>query len=1059
MKKSLRKVVLATMAAAMTTSAYGASAKIARFDDVATKFLIPTERQWKSAPAMQRPVETPKMSTYSTTLGPSQEFSFVTGPNGEEWIALQQNTVSTTMNNFFTKSEVTLYDINGEKKGQFTVEIPDGMNVNEINIGTTVTNRFFDTKSSSEELYATIHIIHEPGVTSFVTYIYDIATGEQRETSYDGYMDIVPYSNGYSTDYVGVLSRTATNDSNEKLTCYDVYKKATFSAPSGVLKHTFEIPSTLAEYQNGSVLNVYELEGSLYYVVSHYDEAYMAPESYEPPYDMVITEENNFAITVYDEDFAAINTIKIPVPVESGYVTQFGVGLYGYNEFTRMFWNDEYEYNIVVAHSTMEISSDSESIGFDVYDIDGNKVAMIADGVSDWFKLYDVPGQSEQMAFLSADGATMWTVDVPSCQTVTTFGSDVDGYAISTNIDRYQVGDTYQYVIGLPQAELIEEDYMVGYAWVNTVGEVENIDWINVGTGFQNWVPLVMGEVLNPYLFNTDQKREYMFILSHDQAGTQVLMDEIRVVQEDGTAVATYQEDADGIGDLGVSLIVGLDTNEPKLFMPFLNSSTDEITIMVEDLPFAMFAGGDGSETNPYQIASAGDLAMVARDTDAHYVVVNDIDMSDYGVWSAVPMFNGVLDGGNYTISNLYIADKDGSAGIFAMTDEGAVIKDLNIENVTIEVSADAYEAGVLVSNATSATIADIHVKDVTIKGDEAMASIGGLAGVAYLNTTITECSVIGLTIDTPYGINVGGIAGATGTSTIITACATQGSIYANGVIGGITGQSGTGCAITDCHVNMAIAGSNKIGGVVGTDSRGGISRCYVEGELTATSADTWNGYAVGGVAGWLEPTFAATEGVITNNVVALESITIEGGEAKTAHRIVGYSRYDADLKEAQWDSSIVPTTEAGLANNFVVEGLAIVDATIADENTTTEGATIATSELGKAFFEGLGFKYGTDAENPWNTESDAAPYLYYEDPSQSGIEDVTTDKNKGIEANGSTFSAAGAVKIEVYNVAGVMTSSIDGDAIEADDLTTGLYVVIATYADGSKASAKVLVK
>lgn len=1059
MKKSLRKAVLATMAVAMTTSAYGASEKIARFDNVATKFLIPTERQWKSAPAMQRPVETPKMSTYSTTLGPSQEYSFVTGPNGEEWIALQQKTESTTSNNFYSKSEVTLYDMNGEKKGEFTVEIPDGTNVNQINIGTTVTNRFFDTKSSNEELPVTIHIVHEPGVTSFVTYIYDIATGEQRETSYEGYLDLVPYYTGYSTDYVAVLSRTATNDNNEKITYYDVYKKATISSPSAALKHTFEIPSTLAEYQNGSVLNVYELEGSLYYIVSHYDEAYMAPESYEPPYDMVITEDNNFAITVYNENFTAINTIKIPVPVKSGYVTQFGVGLYGYNDFTRMFWSDEDEYNIVVAHSTMDITSDSESIGFDVYDINGNKVATIADDVSDWFKLYDIPGKESQMAFLSADGATMWTVDVPSCQTVTTFGSDVDGYAISTNIDRYQVGDSYQYVIGLPQAELIDENYMVGYAWVNTAGEVENIDWINVGTGFQNWVPLVMGDVLNPYLFNTDQKREYMFILSHDQDGTSVLMDEIRVVQEDGSAVVTYQEDADGIGDLGYSSIVGLGTNEMKLFMPFLNRSTEEITILLEELPFAMFAGGDGSETNPYQIASAGDLAMVARDTDAHYVVVNDIDMSDYGVWSAVPMFNGVFDGGNYTISNLYIADNNGGAGIFAMTDEGAVIKDLNIENVTIEVSADAYEAGVLVANATSATISDIHVKDVTIEGDDTEASIGGLVGVAYLNTTITECSVIGLTINTPLGINIGGIAGATGTSTLITACATQGSISANSVIGGITGQSGTDCAITDCHANMDIEGCHTIGGVVGTDNRGSISRCYVEGELTATSADTWDGYAVGGVSGRLEPTFAATEGIITNNVVALKSITIEGGEAKAAHRIVGYSRYDADLKDAQWDSSIIPEAEAGLANNYVVEGLTIVDATIADDDTTTEGATIATSEIGKAFFEGLGFKYGTDAENPWNAESDAAPYLYYEDPSQSGIEDVVTDNSNGIEANGSTFSAAGAVKIEVYNVAGVMVNSVDGNAIEADDLATGLYVVVATYADGSKASAKVLVK
>ena len=64
MKKTLCKAVVAIVAVAISASAYGTS-QIARIDTSATKFLVPTQREWKSMPSMQRSTEKLKMQTSS----------------------------------------------------------------------------------------------------------------------------------------------------------------------------------------------------------------------------------------------------------------------------------------------------------------------------------------------------------------------------------------------------------------------------------------------------------------------------------------------------------------------------------------------------------------------------------------------------------------------------------------------------------------------------------------------------------------------------------------------------------------------------------------------------------------------------------------------------------------------------------------------------------------------------------------------------------------------------------------------------------------------------------
>lgn len=72
---------------------------------------------------------------------------------------------------------------------------------------------------------------------------------------------------------------------------------------------------------------------------------------------------------------------------------------------------------------------------------------------------------------------------------------------------------------------------------------------------------------------------------------------------------------------------------------------------------------GSGTESDPYQVATAEDLDNVRNDLTAYYIQVADIDLSEYENWVPIGyytyeydhVFNGSYDGNGFTISNLTI--------------------------------------------------------------------------------------------------------------------------------------------------------------------------------------------------------------------------------------------------------------------------------------------------------------------------------------------------------------------------------------------------------------------
>lgn len=1030
-----------------------AKTRIATQDLAQSKILTPGNRQWKSTPSFVKPAHR-SITPHGLTIGPTSGYSFLSGPDGSQWYATQSYTIE---NSYYTATEITFYNSKGEEQGKLSVTIPETGSCNQILVGEAVSSLLFDRDRNTYEVPVIMHFILSPGVTAFTTQIYDLASGELKHT-YNGFMSIVQYSTGYNNEWVGVLSYSTTEEETA-VTKYDIYTKPTIGKDTAIMKKSFSIPTKLAEYQVGGVFNVFEFDNSLYYVVSQYEKEYLDPASYQEPWDMIPTENNNFIATIYNKNFAEAGKVTIPVASTSQYLVQYGVGLYGYDDLSKNYWDESGNLQLVVATAGFEVSTENETIAFDVYDTNGNKVKNIVSNVSDWMKMYDIAGQSDQMAFLATDGYSLAMVDVPACDTVVVFGSTVDNEAISTNIDRYYANDSYQYVIGLAAPETADNgDILQRFAWVTKEAKIDHYAKFNVGSNNASWTPLVMGEALNPYLFDTDSQREYVFIANQyaEGATSGAITDEVRIVKEDGTIVRRYIEDATAKGDLGSCLLLGVNSDIPTMVIPFYNSTDDSYTIDLEYLPLEMFAnGGDGTKQNPYLIASAGDMSMIARNPEAHYKVISDFSANDFGLWSAIPSFTGSLDGGNYTISGLTLNGNNSSAAIFASA-EGAKISNLILDAPQVEIG-QAGSVGFIVAEALTDTLQNIHINNAVITGsNDAYATIGAITGNAMLNTVISECLVNNLTIEAPTCNNVGGIIGEARTGSSINACAVLGNINAGTGVGGIIGVDGTDCVITNCHVDVDINGLNTIGGIAGSADRGGIHNCYVEGSLTATEANYSGYYSIGGIAGSLAPDWSTpADNVVYNNVVALSALN---SPANGAHRIIGYSRLEDDQEAAKWDSSIKPTAEGEIAGNYAIEALERIDKTIEANDTTTEGANIAAADLNKDFFAGLGFKFGTDAENPWKDLTGNDPALYFEPVTTDGIESVNSDKNVAIRYNGNTIIAPGAVIIDAYNINGIKVASAV-ESIDTANLIPGIYVIVAFDSEGHKTIAKIAVK
>jgi len=232
-------------------------------------------------------------------------------------------------------------------------------------------------------------------------------------------------------------------------------------------------------------------------------------------------------------------------------------------------------------------------------------------------------------------------------------------------------------------------------------------------------------------------------------------------------------------------------------------------------------------------------------------------DSSSPFVWEPIRNFAGKFDGNGHTVSGLYLTEdsaealggswKDGSipqpntgSGLFGYTKDGAEISNLTISNSTIKLESKNCETA--------------HFAFITGYADKTKLTGCKVTEDCYINAkgsvwadesgywSVSENSFF-YAYNTVAGI--GGIAGMLFGNSTVTECQNAASITCQDIrlVGGIAGYAGTAC-ITGSANTGAVSGNQAVGGIAGA-SAGKIENCKNSGKITAIewTQELYNNY------------------------------------------------------------------------------------------------------------------------------------------------------------------------------------------------------------------------
>ena len=297
------------------------------------------------------------------------------------------------------------------------------------------------------------------------------------------------------------------------------------------------------------------------------------------------------------------------------------------------------------------------------------------------------------------------------------------------------------------------------------------------------------------------------------------------------------------------------------------------------------FAGGTGTESDPYQIADGAQLAYLASEVNkgqtyenSYFVLTADIDLGNHD-WTPIgnsfsdllfggteySLFAGNLDGKGHTVSNIFIGTESAPLesdvfGLFGAT--GGKLSNLNLDGVTIygiaknvNVSSYVYVIGLAgaLTGSASGPVENCHVAKLSMtmrapdSGMTAAYWIGGLVGALDGKQYIDECSVSGKITEKSGKGSIGGLIGELGRAAKITyshadvALDVKPDYYGGADVGGLIGK-GNGdqdpeTVISNCYATGTVTGGAYSGGFAGSLWGLNIKNCYATGDVTGAFA------------------------------------------------------------------------------------------------------------------------------------------------------------------------------------------------------------------------------
>jgi len=385
----------------------------------------------------------------------------------------------------------------------------------------------------------------------------------------------------------------------------------------------------------------------------------------------------------------------------------------------------------------------------------------------------------------------------------------------------------------------------------------------------------------------------------------------------------------------------------------------------------SLFAGGRGTENDPYLIEDVHQLQNISSDLSAHYALANDIDASETHDWgwdgfqqisSEDEPFTGGLDGRNHNITGAFVNLRMRSyGGLFGYIGEDGYVRNVGL--------------------------VDMHLRAAQTQ------SSGSLAG--YNHGTVDNSYAVGTTGDSTNGVLIG------------TNHGTVTSSWTSGDVSGVTrGRAGLVAlnegSITDSHSSVNISGAGGAGLVL--SNNGNISNSYATGDVvgdglfgigglaSSNQGIIKNSYATGDVTGergigglvgnnWGEISNSYATGDVQGNISVGGLVGSNGFQVLDHPGNVYYSYSTGHVDGESGVGGLVGTNEVGdIEDSFWdVESSGLSESAGGEGKTTAEMMDVTT-------YDGAGWDIRSvdgdhsDPEYTWNIiEDETYPFLSWE--------------------------------------------------------------------------------
>lgn len=229
-------------------------------------------------------------------------------------------------------------------------------------------------------------------------------------------------------------------------------------------------------------------------------------------------------------------------------------------------------------------------------------------------------------------------------------------------------------------------------------------------------------------------------------------------------------------------------------------------------------------------LAFAENCRLDSYSNDLYAVLDADLDLTNTD-FSGIPIFCGIFDGQDHTVSGLELNGEGSAQGLFRYLTDTALVQNLTV-TATIHPTGTRNQVGTIAGE-NSGSILNCRVS-CSLSGSD---SVGGIAGRNHVTGVIENCSVDGEI----YGEHfVGGIAGEN--AGVIRSCENRASVN--------TTPQQNSVKITDISMDTltnseAVNTVTDIGGIVG-NSTGVLRSCVNHADVGYRHM----GYNIGGIAG-----------------------------------------------------------------------------------------------------------------------------------------------------------------------------------------------------------------